>query len=389
MVEPLSISNTLIENNENLFHNPFNINNILSKKNLTVSYIRNENYANTFISKESKEIIENLSGKKFSTEQLSNQFFSKENINSIKFAINKKVKTQPLLRPNPIIKKEIKSKDMILDVCKNLLSYDIHNLQSQSQSLKLNKNENSIGFLQNEESLVVKEDAFLLEQNPTTREHMEDYLSIKKNFMNDRSKYLYILCDGHSGDQVAKIVVDRLPEIFSESLIRNKFEVEKSIIESFAKMDEELIEFIEVGSTCCLLYICEENGERVVYSGNVGDSRSILVRAKETIRLSFDHKANEKSEIKRVKQDGGLIIRGRLYGSLAITRALGDFTFKIDVKGLSNIPYISRTVILDTDQYLICGSDGVWDVITEDKANTLINESLNLMIKDTKSIYLY
>jgi len=105
---------------------------------------------------------------------------------------------------------------------------------------------------------------------------MEDFLTIKKNFMNDNSKGLYILCDGHSGDQVAKIVIEKLPDIIEKTFLENNFEIEKSLVDSFKKMDEELKEHEETGSTCIAIYICIENGERIVYSANIGDSRSIL-----------------------------------------------------------------------------------------------------------------
>lgn len=230
---------------------------------------------------------------------------------------------------------------------------------------------------------IVEEYAILLEQNAKTRDHMEDYLRCIINFMEDPEKNLYVLCDGHCGDQPAKIVIDRLPLIFEDLLRKYDFEVEKAITDSFSLMDEELVEFEETGTTCCLIYICIENSKRVVYSGNVGDSRNILVRRDQTIRLSFDHKANVKSEIERVKKEGGLIIRGRLYGTLAITRALGDYSFKNDVNGLSNIPYITRTEILDDDRYIIMASDGIWDVINEETSTILCDGS---KLKDAASI---
>lgn len=222
-------------------------------------------------------------------------------------------------------------------------------------------------------SNVVKADGYILEQNVKTRNHMEDFVSSRLNFMNDQSKAVYVLCDGHCGDKVAEIVCNKLPDVFEACLREHNFNVEKAINESFRKMDEELEEYEEEGSTGCLIYICIENGERVVYSANIGDSRNILVRETESIRLSFDHKANVKSEIERVKSEGGIIIKGRLYATLAITRAFGDYSFKIDVSGLSNIPYITRTVVLNSDKYVVMASDGIWDVINEEKATDIIN----------------
>jgi len=228
---------------------------------------------------------------------------------------------------------------------------------------------------ENEEINLIVEDSSLLEQNKLTRDHMEDYISVKRNFLEDNMKLLYVLCDGHCGDSVAKLVNDRLPYIFEQTLLKFNFEIEKSLLESFCLMDEELTEFEESGSTCCLVYICIENGERVVYSANIGDSRTIIVKNKEAKRLSYDHKASDKSEAQRVKNEGGAIIRGRLYSSLAITRGFGDYSFKGEVKGLINVPHITRTVIEKDDKYVIIASDGIWDVINEAKAFELIQKS--------------
>jgi len=222
---------------------------------------------------------------------------------------------------------------------------------------------------------LIIEDSSLLEQNKLTRDHMEDYISVKKNFLEDNMKLLYVLCDGHCGDSVAKLVNDRLPYIFEQTLLKFNFEIEKSLLESFCLMDEELTEFEESGTTCCLVYICIENGERVVYSANIGDSRTIIVKNKEAKRLSYDHKASDKSEAQRVKKEGGVILRGRLYSTLAITRAFGDYSFKGEVKGLINVPHITRTVIEKDDKYVIIASDGIWDVINEAKAFELIQKS--------------
>ena len=41
-------------------------------------------------------------------------------------------------------------------------------------------------------------------------------------------------------------------------------------------------------------------------------------------RMSYDHKGSDQAEIDRIKQFGGIVVDGRVGGSLAITRAFGD-----------------------------------------------------------------
>ena len=130
------------------------------------------------------------------------------------------------------------------------------------------------------------------------------------------------------------------------------------------------------GSTVNLIYICIENEVMVIYSANVGDSRNVLIRKSESVRLSYDHKASDKSEQKRVRVEGGIIVKNRLFGILAVTRALADFELKdSEIEGLSNIPYVSRTELKpDDDKYIIMGSDGVWDVISDDYIKKISEE---------------
>ncbi len=232
---------------------------------------------------------------------------------------------------------------------------------------------------------------------------MEDYIIVKNNFLNDKNKFLAVLCDGHCGEIVAKQTIEKLPDLFAHKLeslglrddnyvnnldAKTVIElVHKALTDSFEMMDQDFPQYEECGSTCCVVYICIERGQRVVYSANIGDSRTILVREKEAKRLSYDHKATDKEEVKRVKSEGGLIIRGRLYNTLAVTRAFGDYTFKNDGSGLSIIPTITRTVIENTDRYVITCSDGVWDVIGEVNANNLINEIGNKSSNDIAKVF--
>jgi len=223
-----------------------------------------------------------------------------------------------------------------------------------------------------------------LEANLKYRPYMEDFTKSIDNFPKgnlDHNMALYIVCDGHSGEDVSKIAIERFPELFNSYLKENEDEkwnqafVENALIQCFRKLDEELVHFEEIGSTINIIFMQFEDGYRVIYSANLGDSRSILVKKNDAIRLSYDHKAIDKNEIERVKKEGGIILKKRLYGTLAITRALGDYTFKIDGCGLSVIPYIKRVIVEKDDQYVVMGSDGIWDVINEDQAFKLIHDT--------------
>ena len=53
-------------------------------------------------------------------------------------------------------------------------------------------------------------------------------------------------------------------------------------------------------------------------------------------------------------------MKGRVSGTLAVTRALGDLELKTE--GVCNIPDIEVFEITQRTQMLVVASDGLWDV---------------------------
>ena len=79
-------------------------------------------------------------------------------------------------------------------------------------------------------------------------------------------------------------------------------------------------------------------------------------RGGKAIRLSYDHKAVDMNERIRIIEAGGFIMRDRVNGSLAITRALGDLPLKPYVTGH---PFTTETALRPEDDVLILACDGV------------------------------
>ena len=86
-------------------------------------------------------------------------------------------------------------------------------------------------------------------------------------------------------------------------------------------------------------------------------------------QLSYDHKGTDPGEIDRIVSGGGILMRGRVAGQLAVSRALGDHHLK--TSGVSNVPHVHRRVITPNDSCLVIASDGIWDTVdhTTLKAN--------------------
>ncbi len=107
-------------------------------------------------------------------------------------------------------------------------------------------------------------------------------------------------------------------------------------------------------------------GNKVVYVANLGDTRCVMSKNGTAERMSYDHRGTDQAEIDRVRNDGGIILEGRVGGTLAITRAFGDHSLKKD--GVIAKPYIKKHILRSNDKYLIIASDGVWDTLEDQDA---------------------
>jgi protein phosphatase PTC1 len=144
------------------------------------------------------------------------------------------------------------------------------------------------------------------------------------------------------------------------------------------------------GSTVVSCYIKKETTEKQtvkkLYTANVGDARAVLCHEGKAHRLSYDHKANDASESKRITDAKGFISYNRVNGILAVTRALGDHAMK---EWVVCDPYYTELTLTSKDQFLILACDGVWDVMTDQDAVDLIQgedtaqKMADLLIKTT------
>ncbi|KAF9268850.1 PP2C-domain-containing protein [Marasmius fiardii PR-910] len=117
------------------------------------------------------------------------------------------------------------------------------------------------------------------------------------------------------------------------------------------------------------------NARRVFYCANAGDARAVMCRNGVAARLTQDHKASDEDEKARIRQAGGIVLRGRVLGALAVSRSLGDH---VRYEGLRlkdyviGTPYTSKTELNDGDEFCIIACDGLWDVISDQQAVNMI-----------------
>jgi serine/threonine protein phosphatase PrpC len=215
---------------------------------------------------------------------------------------------------------------------------------------------------------------------------MEDFHCIKQALGKNPYISYFSIFDGHGGKEVSsylslnfhRILIKEINSInFSINDDENIKNIMNAIKNSFEKIDQELLNnnnfSNDVGSTATIIIIyCNENeiNEKKVYNrtlicANVGDSNGFLINKNYIKLITKGHKCEDPSEVKRIKEQGGIVFQGRIYGKLILTRTLGDKEMK--KYGVVPIPDFFCKKISNDDLFVIIGSDGVWDIIEENE----------------------
>ncbi|KAK2646626.1 hypothetical protein Ddye_021821 [Dipteronia dyeriana] len=211
------------------------------------------------------------------------------------------------------------------------------------------------------------------------RPHMEDtYVCIgdmaKKfgyNLHEDEAVSFYGVFDGHGGKAAAHFVREHLPRVIVDDA-DFPLELEKVVTRSYIETDAaffkscSLESALSSGTTALTAMIFG----RSLLVANAGDCRAVLSRCGKAEELSKDHRPCCTKERMRIESLGGYIDDGYLNGQLGVTRALGDWHLEGmkelggRVGPLSAEPELKLITLTKEDEFLIIGSDGVWDVFT-------------------------
>lgn len=240
------------------------------------------------------------------------------------------------------------------------------------------------------------------------RVHCESWPGLKKTLqdryvldepLEELGVYFAVL-DGHGGTQVADMAKEKLHKNVLQQMRQRQVQpasrdekIKTAIKEAFLQTDKEILALSErkkfelVGSTCVsvILYGNPKLGTalRLVVS-NLGDSRAVLCRAGTAVPVSEDHKPTRMDEKKRIERVGGLVlqVRGawrvatstnpnsmnkaarREYQGLAMTRSFGDMHFKRPIGLAIAEPEVQVISLSDKDLFMVLGTDGVFDVLS-------------------------
>ena len=120
---------------------------------------------------------------------------------------------------------------------------------------------------------------------------------------------------------------------------------------------------------------CSAGGTSVVavvlggtlYVANAGDSRAVLCRAGgKATDMSVDHKPTLEGEKARILAAGGFVADGRVKGSLALSRAIGDIGFKQtpgigpEAQMVTALPDVRVEPLRQGDEFLVLACDGIF-----------------------------
>ena len=288
------------------------------------------------------------------------------------------------------------SKHLLKNLSKSSLNSSlIETKNNNNSSLKLNE--------ENKKTIKPKSKCFISYAyidypNLEHRKEMEDFHCIKQALGKRYNLSYFAIFDGHGGKEVASFLSINLHHYLINELNNIQFGINdeeniKNIIEciklAFIKIDKDILAndnlTNDVGSTATLIFIYynnlndienynneNQNLERTLICANIGDSSGYLINKSNIKLITKHHKCEDASEVKRIRDQGGIVFQGRIFGKLILTRTLGDK----EMKKYGVIPepdfYIKK--IEKDDFFVIIGSDGIWDVINEGELFKIGNE---------------
>ena len=296
-----------------------------------------------------------------------NKFKNKKELNDIPIIedIENKVKNMDAFSINDINndKNNFFNSQRIPNKYSNNINYPNKEFNNENDFSKEKISEINISEYFNDNCTLIKSFAYKENPNRGYRDYMEDKSRVVQNINGDKNSHLFCLFDGHGGVNVSQFLQENFYRYFKEMLPMSN--PQENFKELFNIIDSKIkdLNLLNIGSTACIIYITKENGKKVLYSANIGDTRSILISSNDYRRLSYDHRATDTNEYNRIIQSGGIVFGGRVYGTLMLSRAFGDWELKS--YGVISEPYVTKININENDKYVIIASDGIWDILDD------------------------
>ncbi len=210
----------------------------------------------------------------------------------------------------------------------------------------------------------------------------------------------FAVFDGHAGAKVSAHCARQLLEAITgnedfrgtngtatETPRPSNENVKMGIKTGFLTLDDKMREMPEMlsgedksGTTA----VCTLLSPQHIFFANCGDSRGVFCREGKVQFSTQDHKPINPVEKERIQNAGGSVMIQRVNGSLAVSRALGDFEYKnVQGKGpceqlVSPEPEIFVEDRADKDEFVILACDGIWDVMSNEELCDFVRSRMQL-----------
>ncbi|XP_029923593.1 protein phosphatase, Mg2+/Mn2+ dependent, 1Na (putative) [Myripristis murdjan] len=223
------------------------------------------------------------------------------------------------------------------------------------------------------------------------RAQMEDAHTCMPQLGGELAQWGYFaVFDGHAGTTVAqycsKNLLDQILSTGGVKADEDPEQVKEAIRQGFLDIDRHMHKrarrdsWDRSGSTAAATLL----SPRHIYFINCGDSRTFLCRNGQVVFYTEDHKPSNPREKERIQNAGGSVTLHRINGSLAVSRALGDFDFKeVDWRPqteqlVSPEPEVFELERTPEDEFLILACDGVWDAIGNEELCAFVRNRLQV-----------
>lgn len=189
--------------------------------------------------------------------------------------------------------------------------------------------------------------------------------------------------DGHSGQKCAIFLKARLHHLVVASEAWSRQDFAGALREGLAAADAEFLATGQPSGACVAVALTR--GAKL-WVAHAGDCRAVLCRGGAAAPLTEDHSVDNPNEVSRIGR-ARLIVDGRLFGIIAVTRSIGDKELKEMGEGraliatpevrevdLRLLPPGSEEDDVDADgrgghdEFLILACDGIWDVLSNTEA---------------------
>ena len=222
------------------------------------------------------------------------------------------------------------------------------------------------------------------------RPYMQDCFAIVFQYDLDPQVDFVGVFDGHDvfGERVAQYLAENLSGFVLEKLIKNNYRKKISVIQqafldfdqhmSALPMLEDVDNEVKGGSTAVCLWI----RNNTIISANTGDSRAIMSINRQAVPITSDHKPYNRKEMLRISKAGGFVAGNRVQGVLAVSRSFGDYMFKknpdvgFHAQMVTALPDVRIFEMDQNMEFIVLGSDGIWDVLSNQDIVDLIWEQI-------------